>query len=236
MKKIITTTSTFIIILLLLAGCRVAQDKTVSMLLPGSGGEISGDVKPGDSITTECSFTPDSTGFWLFNMLMSGDGGGQTIEVLDSDGVSISANSEFKTVFLEAGDPLIVKAYMFAYHAGSGASYTLLVSPAEEIPGGGGDKRVSGKTSFSFTPDRSGQWTFSTSDNGECTPYLLVRDSDNHGDFVHYARGESYGSEGAAENNVLMTLELREGAPYMVEAGFYLNKPGGFTLTVSPGE
>ena len=199
--------------------------------IPGDGGEVSGSVRRGKSITEEYTFTPEKTGFWLFNMLTHADGNGD-VTILEADGNSIGLGDGLIIVYLQEKISYTVKANIYAYSAGSGESYTLTVSLAEAIPSVGGEVHVSSRTAFSFTPDRTGAWTFRTSDNGDSAPYLLVRDSNNHnhGEFVHFDSGSD------PDNSALLTLQLDEGTPYMIETGLVYNyyAPCNFTLTVSP--
>ena len=208
-------------------------------IIPGSGGEMSGDIGPSRVVTKEYPFTPGKAGFWLFSVQISvqtyGGGVGE-VEILGPDGDTIVEGSNSETgdltiVYLDAENPYTVKLTARSLPPSKGVGYTLTASLAQEIPGSGGEVRVDSTTVFSFTPDRSGTWTFSTSDNGECIPYLLVRDANNTSrDFVYYDRGER--GEDDIYRNVLLSVPLDEGAPYMVEAGS--SSSGSFVLAVSP--
>ena len=201
--------------------------------IPGDGGEASGNVRRGKSVTDEYTFTPEKTGFWLFNMLMHAHGNGD-VTILEPDGNSIGLGDGLIVVYLREKIPYTVKANIYAYSAGNGASYTLTVSLAEAIPSVGGEVHVSSRTAFSFTPDRTGAWTFRTADNGDSDPYILVRDSDNYnrGEFAHFDSGSG------PDNSALLTLQLDGGTPYMIKTGLVHNyyAPCNFTLTVSPAD
>ena len=95
----------------------------------------------------------------------------------------------------------------------------------EGITGSGGFTVADGSTEYAFMPDESGLWEFCTSDNGESVPFLTVFDS----------RGNIVGQDDDSidGSNALILIHLEAGSAYTVEAGFYGDETGKYTLTVT---
>ena len=103
----------------------------------------------------------------------------------------------------------------------------LPIDTAGGISGRGGEVRVNGTTEIQFTPDRSGVWQFRTSDN-EGDPYLTIYDS--RGNYI------AEDDDSGGSSNALVTVPLDAGTTYVIEAGFYGDGSGSYTLTVSEAE
>jgi len=189
--------------------------------IPGSGGEVSG------KDSTAYSFTPDKTAVWNFDIEYEGDGDIH-LELIGPDGNSITESVYAE--YLESGKNYSVILSLYTYYGGSPLSFVLKVYTAPEIPGSGGEMRVEKRTTFSFTPDRSGIWTFRTSDNDGVDTFLNINDS---------GAGEIHGYDSGRDKddgNSLVTLQLEQGETYRVGAGFYLEEAGSYTLSVSAPE
>ena len=193
-------------------------------VIPGGGGEITA------SNTAEYEFTPDRSGIWLFRMTVTNDSF-SNLEIINSEGGFV-ANKDgrlgdyhsFIAEHLDAGRTYTINAVKQTYAAGTPGDYTLSVSLAEEIPGGGGEVYVDEITVYTFTPDRSGEWTFRTYDNGDCDPSLVVYEPDG---------GLSvYDNDGAGDRNALLTERLEEGTMYLVNVYMKLYEQGSYTLSV----
>ena len=208
--------------------------------IPGGGGEVSGTTgNINGSHVRAYSFTPEKTGFWFFNRTTDGDGD-MTFDVFEPDGDSIEKASEYTTIYLETGSTFTIEASYWKYTVGSPLAYTLSVSLAEAIPGGGGDVSVNGMNVYSFTPDRTGSWTFRTSGSSGGEPYLLIRDSERGDSTVaYYSENDgyvSYGDNDSSFDNTHLSVHLDEGSPYMIEAGCHYSMAGSFTFTATPPE
>jgi len=93
------------------------------------------------------------------------------------------------------------------------------------IPSAGGIVHVNRETYFSFMPDRSGFWQFSTSDNGGDDPFLTVLNS--NGDIIG-------ADDDSGENfNAVLLLYLDEGHEYLIHAGFFGDVDHGYILTAA---
>ena len=185
--------------------------------IPGGGGELYGDKN------TEYGFRPDSTGLWLFMMIVEGDGSSD-IGVFDQNGDPVSPQrtgggdyDSFLVAQFDEGITYTIRTILRPYKNGTPMSYTLTVSPAVTIPGGGGDARAHGYYSvFTFTPDQSGAWEFRTSDANIRSewlgaPFLVLSDISDYylEDFVHSPMGEG-------ENDWLLTMDLDAGTTYRI--------------------
>ncbi|MCL2840738.1 MAG: hypothetical protein FWE05_08185 [Defluviitaleaceae bacterium] len=85
---------------------------------------------------------------------------------------------------------------------------------------------ITEETTFSFTPDVTGYWTFVTSDNHDSDPRLWIHN--RHG--VQIATDD----DTAGNLNAIITVHLVEGVEYFVRAGFWsAATTGTYTLTVS---
>jgi len=81
-----------------------------------------------------------------------------------------------------------------------------------ELPSYGGYVRVNGSTEYTFTPDYTGLWEFSTSDNGGDDPYLELHDSSGKID---------EDDDGAGGYDAVIVSELNAGTEYTLIVGFY---------------
>ncbi|MDR0272397.1 MAG: hypothetical protein LBI27_03670 [Clostridiales bacterium] len=97
---------------------------------------------------------------------------------------------------------------------------------SESIPNNGGRIQVDGRTTYSFTPDRSGYWVFQTSENGDSDPNLELRSSDG--------RIIAEDDDGGGDYNSLIMLQLEQGRTYTLVAGFYSGNRGRYILDVTP--
>ncbi|MCL1895203.1 MAG: hypothetical protein FWG03_01505 [Clostridiales bacterium] len=193
-------------------------------VIPGSGGGTT------QFRSAEYEFTPDESGIWLIRMTVTLDSFSD-LEIIDkvggfvakSDGRLGNYNS-FIATHLWAGETYTINAVKHTYSAGTPGDYTLTVSLAEAIPGGGGEVRVEEITVYTFVPGRSGEWTFRTSENGDCDPSLVVHDLDSV--FIFYD------NDGAGDKNALITEHLEAGTLYLVNAYMRPNETGSYTLTV----
>jgi hypothetical protein len=102
---------------------------------------------------------------------------------------------------------------------------TVTLHAANVIPSGGGVVQVNGTTSYSFTPNRSGFWTFETSNNGSSDPCLLLRDENN--------RVIAEDDDGAGGLNAHIMVRLEQGRTYTLVARFFSGNTGQYTLTVN---
>ena len=186
--------------------------------IPGGGGEVSG------GSDTLFSFTPDTSGVWIFEVVLDGDGGGG-LELFGPDGDSITKS--VSNEYLEAGNTYTLLMTIWRYPNTRPISFTLTVSPAIKIPGGGGEMRVDKDIVFSFTPDTSGTWNFLTSDNDGVETYININDSGAR--LVSGYDSGLYSDDG----NSFVSLELEKGEIYRIGAGLYPGGSGSFTLTVS---
>ena len=192
--------------------------------IPGSGCEITG------FDSAEYKFTPGESGIWLIRMTVTRDSFSD-LEIIDKVGGFVAKSdgrlgdyNSFIATHLWAGEAYTINAVKHTYSAGSPGDYTLSVSLAEAIPGGGGEARVDRITVFTFVPDRSGEWTFRTSENDGCDPSLVVHDLDEV--FIFYD------NDGAGDKNSLIAEHLEAGRLYLVNAYMGVNEEGSYTLTV----
>jgi len=230
MGKTIVAVYIIIGIIVMSTGCVDNRDKedaeqplqtptpTLNLNIQGGGGVVSGDVN------TEYTFTPDSSGIWLFEMTMDGDGD-LSLDIIYPDGSSVTGTG-YDSAYLIEGTTYKVNTGVWTYSAGQKNSYVLTVSPAEVIPGSGGELRVGRHIIYSFTPDRTGLWTIQTSNNGNSAPFLNIND---------LTRGEPgpYNCNGTDDHNAYITETLDEGITYEIEVGFYFQPAGECTLNVS---
>lgn len=197
--------------------------------LSGSGGKVF------VSGTTDYEFTPDRSGVWEF--VTSNNDGDPYLWIYDSrdnliaqDDDNAGGGNALITIRLEAGNTYVVTA---GFYGESTGSYTLTVSGAASIAGGGGEARVNGSAVYEFTPIESGIWEIYTSNNGDSDPYLTIYDSS--GDCI------AEDDDGSGGLNAYIALFLEAGQMYSISAGCYSDSSGSYTLTVSqvepiPGE
>jgi hypothetical protein len=123
------------------------------------------------------------------------------------------------TAMLSQNTEYILRAGFFG--AGKG-SYTLNVSriPAIEISNAGDEFKIRNGGYFSFTPNESGFWAFSTGDNGASDPLLTLYDR----------RGILATDDDSGEGyNALLLVPLEAGVQYFLHAGFWTGG-GNYTL------
>jgi len=195
--------------------------------ISGSGGEIrvNGVMK--------YSFTPDTSGYWMFKTSDSGSGD-TYVEIYDADRFLITANSDspqqrnnYSTVaaaLLQTGETYYISV---GYFMGSQYSCTLSVSPVPAtIPGGGGTVRATGLSAFPFVPDSSGLWRFRTSNSGDTSPNLILLDEKGN----TIAKGEDI-----IWQEDSMSAVLAAGETYYVCVEIYSRTPGSVNINVSKG-
>jgi len=96
---------------------------------------------------------------------------------------------------------------------------------SEVIPGAGGDIQVNGETDFTFAPSSTGMWLIYTYSSGTADPIVSI--SDANGNLIQRD------DDGGGNNNSLLFVHLNAGATYSINAGFYGNDSGSYTLGVS---
>ena len=85
--------------------------------------------------------------------------------------------------------------------------------PVPEIPGNGGEVRITEPAEVIFTPDESGFWMIYTTDNGASDPAIYIYDPS--GVMLDY-------DDDSSENyNALLVMVLEEGVPYSIRVDFY---------------
>ena len=196
--------------------------QTSGTTIPGGGGQVRVNGE------TKYTFTPNQSGIWSIRTSNNGysdpmitvyDPGGSVIAEDDDSNWDVNA---LVFVNLNAGSVYTVEA---SFYGGASGSCTLTAAPAQTLPAGGGTVRVNGITAFTFTPNRSGSWTFSTSDNGDSDPHLSLLDVNGK-----YIDEDDDGGDGL---NALLTLSLSAGVTYILDADFFDGEAGSYTLTVS---
>ena len=172
---------------------------------------------------TAYSFTPNRTALWEFST--QNNTGYPYIIIHDSTGRIISDFSEgsgyataYGAAYLEAGETYYV---IVGFYETLG-DCTLSISVAANLPPSGGNTSIGGTITYSFTPNRSGIWTFQTS--GENDPYILIVDSDEW--FV------GYDDDSGDDFNAFLNVPLIVGETYFVHVGYY-SEATGCTLSVS---
>ena len=228
MKKAVAVISLIIGIIILCTGCADIISKIMGLstpvldpVIPVGGGVVSGDGK-----ADEYSFTPGNTGIWTFEVTEEGDGG-FTLEITHPDGL-VSTGSGYNGFYLLEGTTYKIIMGVWTYSAGYKNSYILTVSPADIIPGSGGELYVNRNTIYSFKPDRTEIWTFQTqsSDN---EPFINIKDVIN-------SEPIAYNKKGTDDGNAFITVELKEEITYMIEVGCFSVNFEGFTLTVKSAD
>jgi len=202
-----------------------AHDNYVSSIT-GIGGEmqINGD--------TEFTFTPNMAGFWIFRM--SGNTGGSPSLRIDAPNRLIFATDINRgkgpdSVFQADLEKGVAYKVSIGFVAGEEiGSYLLSVEyfgmdAGNIIPSNGGEIEIDYMQEYLFTPEISGFWEFSTSDNDGHEALIMVNDDD--GNYIDARSGN------AAGKNATLTLNLNAGETYHVYTGFTTGE-GGFILTV----
>lgn len=190
--------------------------------LPGSGGQIRVNG------STRYTLTPSQSGIWS---IRTSDNGNYDpmLKVFDSSGRLIADDDDnnwglnaLVFVNLDAGSAYTIEALF--YNSSSG-SCTLAAAPAKTLAAEGGSVDVNGTTAYVFTPNRTGEWTFRTSNNGNSDPHLSLYDA--HGNYI------DEDDDGGDNMNALLIITLNAGTTYVLDADFYDGAPGSCTLTVS---
>ena len=203
--------------------------------IPGSGGQVQ--VK-GETIY---SFTPSQSGVWVFRTTDNEnnyDYSDPFLELYDSRGELIAEGDDIydwwetglnALIFasLNAGETYTVNV-TFLFMEYRGDSCTLTVSKAPSLQGSG-DTRVNSLTSYVFTPNQTGLWRFSTSNNGNSDPQLRVF---SKYDTVIWV--EDFNDDGGDYLNSNLVVYLEAGLQYIVDASYYMDDIGSYTLTVTP--
>lgn len=103
-----------------------------------------------------------------------------------------------------------------------------LESERAMLPPAGGEVFVEGQTFFSFIPNATGPWAFTTSNNiGD--PLLLL--TDTYGSIIFLD------DDGAGDLNSFLVVYLAQGVEYILWARFWqLHGTGSYTLTIEPFE
>jgi len=222
-----------------------------SLVMPAGGGRL--DIN-GEALI---SFTPNTSGLWLFEVHSDADEGfpmwiddpfGNTL-AFDNFLHEIDGHASF-TVRLTAGVEYTIETMMLMwipleyaisatltrdfvswldYDHLEAEGFTLdLEAERREIPSAGGNIRVQGETWFSFTPDTTGAWTFSTR-NRTGDPLLVI--TDNYGSFF---LGDD---DSAGDLNARFSVYLTAGVEYVVWARFWQpGASGNYILDVVPFE
>jgi len=180
---------------------------------------------------TDFVFSPGQTGLWLLRTSDNGDSD-PMLEVYDETGLMIAEDDDGAgglnaqiIIFLDGGDEYTIRA---KFWSDSSDSFTLTVTHLDnlrEIPADGGNFPVNVEEIFSFTPGKSGNWEFRTSDNGSSDPVLDIFDSDG----VRIA-GDDDSGDGM---NALVSTRLIEGESYIIRTFTYELEDGAFTLNVT---
>jgi len=193
-------------------------------MIPGQGGVL----HVGDTITY--SFTPDTSGYWVFHAMDRGNID-PYLKIYNEHGYLIaSAEGTLELLNTLVAAPL-QEGKEYYVSAGTKSSviieYTLVVTMADAIDAEGGVVGVKGPAIYTFTPDKSGYWVFSTSNSGTTELYLEVNNE-------YGARHESevfYESGGL--RTAFLSPYLKEGVTYCVTAGVKWGDSIEYTISVS---
>ena len=219
--------------------------------LRGDGGEV--------RVTreTEFEFTPDTSGIWEFFTSDNGDAD-PFLEIFDSYGYKAAYDDDSGgnmnahiQIELFAGQKYKILAGFYDDDSGSFLLTARLVAggqeppvtdppatdppttqaperPIMEVPGEGGSVLIRGETVVAFIPAYSEYWEIFTSNNNDCDPFLELTD----------ARGNILAADddGMGDLNARLLLQLNAGETYFVNAKFYGDYDGEYTLTIRPGE
>jgi len=173
-------------------------------------------------------FTPNTSGIWEFR---TSDNTGNPYLALLSDSGSIiiqdddsgdGLNSLIRH-HLVAGETYFIDAGFFS---GTSGNYILSVNQVAptRLDSAGGRQNVNSRTFFEFTPNTSGVWEFRTFDNiGD--PYLVLMSGS--GSII------TQNDDGGDGLNSLIRHQLVAGQTYFIDARFFGNTTGSYTLTVS---
>jgi len=167
------------------------------------------------SVETSYLFTPGYSGVWEIITSDSGDND-PYLKIFDTNDIVIADDDDsagdgnaILVVYLTEGETYRIHANFLS---GDG-SYTLTVSPAMTLPSAGVYVNVQGATGFSFTPDQSGKWEVSTTNNGSYDPIVYVLGNDNE--------VIDYDDDSGEANNAFLVVELTEGETYIIIVVFW---------------
>ena len=208
-----------IALVLILSGCNLFStnppSKHVAGEIPGSGGEIQDQGK-----TAEYTFSPDKTGMWIVTFMPSGDVADAYLSIFDLNDDSaplepVHNEIDYYAFLLDSGNTYKISIELFLFTVGTDNSFFLSVAQPVEIPGGGGDKPASGFSSlFSFTPDKSGEWSFHALDiDDSARASIGVRNFD----FSFIAFDTVYLIDGVEDKTVTVPVDLDAGTEYLVD-------------------
>ena len=191
--------------------------------IPAAGGTVNVNG------TTRFTFTPSQSGVWQFRTsnnnncdpyLWLYDSAGRLLSENDDSDGSLNATIIYN---LTAGSTYTINAGF--YGSGTG-NYTLTASLAPTIPADGGSVNVNAPAMYAFTPAQSGIWTFRTSNNSTCDPYLII--FDESGNYL------DEDDDSGGNLNAMVSVPLTAGRTYIINANlFWDDSRGSYTLTVS---
>ena len=213
--------------------------------MPGEGGQIEAYGE------AEITFIPDAGGLWSFRVHSPYEPFPMWIEdpfgnnLAFDNFLSISEEHSSFTIQLAPGVEYTIKTMMPMWIP---ISYSVTAELTEDfepwldlthlayegfyldfeaarIPLSEGETFVDGETWFSFIPDTTGPWTFSTS-NEKGDPLLVLTDS-----LGSFFIGDDDSGPGL---NARLTVYLAEGVEYVLWARFFVDGTGSYTLTVEP--
>jgi len=221
---------------------RPTRPVPIPIEIPGTGGFVRGHDR------LFYSFTPETSGFWLFDAASTGMY--VDIEIQDNRRNFVAGTldgwaSEFSaTVRLVAGVEYIIRGW-----SDWDGTYTLEVSPTdtfvpwidwdslaawgltidldadrEALPSYGGEAQVSQETHLSFMPDTTGPWTFSIENS---TDDAIVLITDTYGSFIIPVEGSRWWNDWT-------TVELEADIEYVIWASSQWSNNFSFTLVVEP--
>ena len=197
----------------------VTQPNTI----PAAGGSVNVNGM------TSFSFTPNQSGAWQFRT-SNNNGCDPYLWLYDAQETLMTENDNgagerdaLIIYYLDAGTTYKINA-SFASGAGQ---YTLTASLAPTIPAAGGLVSVSTPTLYAFTPNRTGLWSFNTSNDGRAIPHISIFDTDDH------YLGEVY--DNSENHNAVIAIPMIAGQTYVIGANLLWDSPAGsFTIMVAP--
>jgi hypothetical protein len=180
--------------------------------------------------TTSYSFTPSSSGFWVFET-SNNTNSDPLLSLYNSEGRLIARDDDgagnlnsLIMIRLEQGREYRVEAGFFSGNTGR---YMLTVSRlnVSEISSVSEVIRVNEEIYFSFSPTSTGLWSFHTSNNGKSDPYLWLYDITG--------RMINFDDDSGDGLNAHLTAILVEGAHYLLRAGYYGRSGGTYNLHIT---
>ena len=203
----------------------------------------------------EISFTPETTGFWSFRASSSNEPFPMWLEdpfgnLLAFDNFWNAAEDHaFFTIQLVEGVEYTIRTMMPMWipihhsvtveltdnfepwldfeHLAEEGFYLDFEEQRSALPSEGGEVYVDGGGWFSFTPETTGPWTFTTS-NRVGDPLLVL--TDTYGSFF---LGDD---DSAGDLNARLSKYLSAGVEYVLWARFWQDGTGSYTLTINPFE